>query len=977
MSQSNGAFASGRRAMLLASIAACAIAAPARAQDAQPSPLPVSPPPSDAPAPEAPTSQPAEAQSAPASANPDDTIVVTGIRRTIQTSINVKRNETAIVDALSSDEIGDLPALSVGEAIQTITGATTHREKGGATEIAIRGLGPFLSNSTFNGREATNGSGDRSVNFNQFPSELINGIKIYKTQQANLVEGGVAGTIELETLKPLDYGKRLIQGEIKGSYSDYGARVKGDNGLGWRGTLSYVDQFKVGEGKIGISIGVQRNKTSNPEETVAGSSTWTACNATLTPSGNCTEITRAQVEAGTPYYFRPNSYAWRQISEDDQRDAVFAAVQWKPSDRVEFNADFQYSDRVFDEQRNDLNLSEMRRGLHDAVYDDNGVVSYIEGSSTIETNSTLLTRAEKYKGGGASLKWKATDRLTLSGDASYSKTYRSEKERTVRLRSDPRDIYGNIAGVGNQRIPYILEFVDDNFAPTLTVDPRFDITDHDLFSAAARLRRDQADRNNKILAGRVDGDWDIDGSFLKNLEFGARISRLTYDDFDDRVETNVNDRPAIRDANLACRVDFQQDEFLDAADGNNVHSWASFDPLCLFSELLGTEDPGRNDDVRAVGNRDVEERTLSGYVMANYESQLGEIPIRGNLGVRVVKTSVTSRGLRSDLELVDNGDGTFDLEETGEFDTVTIKSDSTRVLPSVNAIFELQPNLQLRLAGYRAMSRPDPSALGAGREINLEDGTDFTSIEEAIESIEANGSPRLKPLMSWNGDVSLEWYPNRDSIVAGALYYKRFSGGFIPVVIDETFNIGGEDVTVPVTQTANSDRKSYLWGLELTLANRFSWLPKPFDGLGAKISYNYAKSNFQNEDITYGDQLNPLTGDVTEGFVEPANVFGLSKHVVSAQAYYEKGPFSIQAIYNYRSNYYQQFVGGNTQLRYVRGNQTFDLRASLNLTKNISLRAEGVNLFNEPKVTDMPVHGSMRQYHYYGPRYFFGVRVKI
>lgn len=282
MSQSNGAFAPARRAALLASIAACAIAVPVQAQvqDPQPTPPPSGP---------AENSQPAEASPA---TDPNQEIVVTGIRRTIQTSINVKRDETAIVDALSSDEIGDLPALSVGEAIQTITGATTHREKGGATEIAIRGLGPFLSNSTFNGREATNGSGDRSVNFNQFPSELINGIKIYKTQQANLVEGGVAGTIELETLKPLDYGKRLIQGEIKGSYSDYGARVKGDNGLGWRGTLSYVDQFKVGDGEIGISIGVQRNKTSNPEETVAGSSTWTACDATQTVSGNCQEVSR-------------------------------------------------------------------------------------------------------------------------------------------------------------------------------------------------------------------------------------------------------------------------------------------------------------------------------------------------------------------------------------------------------------------------------------------------------------------------------------------------------------------------------------------------------------------------------------------------------------------------------------------------------------------------------------------------------------
>lgn len=261
-------------------------------------------------------------------------IVVTGIRQTIQTSIARKREETAIVDALAAEEIGDLPALSVGEAIQTITGATTHREKGGATEIAIRGLGPFLSNSTFNGREATNGSGDRSVNFNQFPAELINAIAIYKTQQANLVEGGVAGTIEIETLGPLDYGRRRIQAELKGNHSPYQDNIAGENDLGWRGTLSFVVQFDLGgAGELGISIGVQRNDTNNPEQTLAGSSTWTACSANvIVANGNCREVTRAEVAAGTPYFFRPNSYATRQIIEDDRRDALFAAIQWQPSD---------------------------------------------------------------------------------------------------------------------------------------------------------------------------------------------------------------------------------------------------------------------------------------------------------------------------------------------------------------------------------------------------------------------------------------------------------------------------------------------------------------------------------------------------------------------------------------------------------------------------------------------------------------------
>ena len=135
----------------------------------------------------------------------EEEVVVTGTRQVIQDQIAIKRDSVGIVDGLSASEIGELPALSIGEALESITGVASHRENGGATEVTIRGLGPFLSMTTFNGREATNGSGDRSVNFSQFPSELLNKIAVVKTQSADVIEGGVAGVIALETLKPLEY----------------------------------------------------------------------------------------------------------------------------------------------------------------------------------------------------------------------------------------------------------------------------------------------------------------------------------------------------------------------------------------------------------------------------------------------------------------------------------------------------------------------------------------------------------------------------------------------------------------------------------------------------------------------------------------------------------------------------------------------------------------------------------------------------
>src|SRR3546814_18443580 len=156
---------------------------------------------------------------------------------------------------------------------------------------------------SFNGRDATNGSGDRSVNFNQFPSELVNNIKIYKTQQADLVEGGVAGTIEIGTLRPLDFGKRRIQGEIKAQYNPYGDRiVGGSGGIGWRGTLSYVAQFA--NDTIGIAIGVQRNEPNNPEKNYAARHTWVAGRTDHAARGNREELQRAD-NGQTPHLLVP------------------------------------------------------------------------------------------------------------------------------------------------------------------------------------------------------------------------------------------------------------------------------------------------------------------------------------------------------------------------------------------------------------------------------------------------------------------------------------------------------------------------------------------------------------------------------------------------------------------------------------------------------------------------------------------------
>jgi len=910
-----------------------------------------------------------------------DQVQVTGTRGTIQTSIDKKREETVVSDVLSAEDIGDLPALSIGEAIETITGASTHREKGGASEISIRGLGPFLGSSTFNGREATNGSGDRSVNFNQFPSELINTVAIYKTQRADFVEGGVAGTVNMETVKPLEYGKQTIQLDGRGTWQEYDDRLKDGDGVGWRGTASYIDQFEFSNGgKLGVSLGLQALEGSNPEEMFSSSTTWAACDGreVVGATRNCTQVNGNDVANGVPYYLVPGSRLYRQFIEHDKRDSQFGALQWRPNDAVEVNLDYQHSKRDYTEDRSDLTLSSMMRNINNRVVSDNGALLSHTGSTTIDSTGNFLERNEEYTGGGLNLIVRPSPAWMLSTDLSYSNTERSQIERSTRLRAGRTDVNGNpVAGIKNTRyVDYTYDYSGD--VPSIHLDPAFDVNNPDNFTDSALIRRRQQDREHTIRAGRFDAAFTPESGFFTALKGGLRRSEATYTDFTDTVDVTTTNVAAIRAANRACRQAFPQDDFLANASGNTIDQWATFDSRCLFKAFTGADDTGLSADLRDPANNDVTEKTSAIYLMGDYSSEWFGVPVTGNIGVRWVHTDVRSMGLRSGLDVVNNPDGTVTLRPTGDFTRQVLKSSNNEWLPSFNAAFELRPDLLLRVAAYRAMSRPDLAALGYGRSFNLDEvDTEFGSVADALGNITATGNPRATPLMSWNADVSLEWYANADSMLSTAVYYKQFNGGSVPVVVGEAFDIDGVSVTVPVEQLATSDQKSDLIGFELTGSHAFSYLPGIFSGLGVKASYNYAHSNFKTEDLRLGESTDPANGLVTPGIVEPANIFGLSKHVASAQVYWGLGKLDLQAIYKYRSDYYQQFVGDPAQNRYVRDNGSLDFRATYKVNRNLSVSLSASNLTDEPRVSDMPILGSFREYTTYGRRYYLGVRYRF
>ncbi|WP_432201303.1 TonB-dependent receptor [Erythrobacter sp. W53] len=1001
-----------------------------------------------------------------------DAIVVTGIRQTIQNSINEKRNAIEVFDALSSDEIGDLPALSIGEALETLTGAGSHREQGGATEISIRGLGPFLSSTVINGRVATNGSGDRSVNFSQFPSELFNKIGIYKTQAASYIEGGVAGQIVLETLKPLDLSDRRIQGDFKLNVNPDNLDIDSDQRFqkfGYRATLSYVDQFKLGDGEFGISLGYSRNEATNPEQEANVSNTIRACviDPTTTSDGvfddgNCdtSGSTIDGLRDGSvtdDFVIARNSYSFRTNITDDTRDSFFGALQYQPTPDIDINADFQYSSRLFREQRSDLNFAEGRRidGPGDPnridlplIFTESGALRQFTNEQRVEAVSEYLERDEKYYGGGLSIDFRPVDRLTVSLDASYSETQRIEEAVQIRFRTeDGESIFGNTDENGNPFFPEAFESdqtpnadrtngTDDRIETAVLIrqngsealnffTQNFDVTDYDLFANDPRLRADlEQDRFNSVWAVRGDVAYEMDG-FFNSIQAGLRFQELVYRDVpgaqngNSRIQINYNDTDgsgALFVANQECRTNFPTTGFLSSVSGGNplvtnvdldgnvigtTNTFATFDARCI-AQVLEREDPSGLEfdadgnvifptgDFDSVQNTDVNELSWAGYVQANFDSEFGSLPIRGNVGVRIIDTTVRSRGFRNTFEIVLD-----DVDEDGVQGFVLVESNSalatrsntasyTEFLPSLNLVAEFQPDLLGRLGIYRSLSRPDPSELGDGRIFSLNDDDDFATPAEAlaggVNNVSATGNPATDPLLSWNIDAGLEWYPNADTILAFNAYYKSFNGGFETVGFFETFNINGQDLDLFVTSVDTNNDTSTIYGVEVTAAHRLSYLPAPLDGLGFKLSYNYADSNFEFEDDTLGaiTSVNPDgTRTTSNGLIPPSNLFGFSKHVLSAQAYYEIGGFDFQGVYKYRSDYFQQFVATPGRIRYVDDVGVFEARISYKLNDNIRFTLEGINLFNEPRTNFRGAPDDFAAIQVYGPRYFAGVRFKF
>lgn len=906
----------------------------------------------------------------------EDVVIATGtIQQSIERSIDFKRSQTVVSDALIGAEIGDLPDLSIAETLERIVGVTSDRFKGGASELSIRGLGAFLGSSILNGREITSGSDGRDVNFGQFPSELLNGAVVYKSQQADFIEGGVSGIIELQTLRPLEYGKRRLQLQGLFGYSDYEDRVDGGDPLNERITASYVDQFETSVGDIGIAIGGQLRRDTAPEDIFTTSASFRPCSTVegeqrsngSTSSNNCRQSeSNGNISGPSETYFVSNQYIYRAQQTEADRDSIMGNIQWQPNANWDINLDAQWSDRFDFENRANLVIADGLRDISPIEVAESGALLAWTGESRIENQSVYRVRAEEYVGLGGTVEWNS-DKWTIAADLGYSKTERRQDELDMRIRTNDRVIY-QLDNRGFD-VPD-LQFLDVSDVEEDT-GFGFDLNNHDIYDNGARARRRLENIDDEILSARLDFDRILEGDRLfSKLSFGGRIAERQRVN-DDGIDTTISGINGYNSpgAIAARRGTFLVEDLFEGADTTQQGlSFATWDPEALFVALTGDRDAGLPiGSTLTPDDANITETTYAAYMMADFEGAFANIPIYGNVGVRLVHTDIESIGVSSNLITVQSDvDNNIALQVVGDPIVNSEQNRFTNLLPSLNLVMDLSEKQVLRFAAYSAIARPNPGDLSSALDISDNDDG-FASIGEAVR---ASGNPNIEPLSSTNLDLSYEWYPTDSSLLSLATYYKRLNTGFETVFEDIVLNIDGGLVPTTILRSSNTDEGSDLYGFEVAVQHKLSNLDGFFGGFGVRGAYNFAESTFEFPDPTATDPANPLAN-----FTEPANIPGYSKHTGNMTVFWENDDFNIRLAYRARSSTFQPFRV--SALRFTGFQDFVDAAMSYDITDNLELRIQALNLTDEPNVFFRPVRDSLAQTNYSGRRYFFGLRARF
>jgi iron complex outermembrane receptor protein len=893
---------------------------------------------------------------APDSSSEVEEVIVTGFRASLASAINVKRNASGVVDAIKAEDIAQFPDLNLAESLQRIPGVSISRINGEGRQISVRGLGSEYTRVRINGMEAISTTGGtansggtnrgRGFDFNIFASDLFNSIAVRKTASADVEEGSLGATVDLNTARPFDTGKPQLVLSAQASYNDLAQKV------GPR--LSALASRTWRDGTFGALISVAYEDRSLLEEG-ANITRWTygGSNGGFNNASTLPGYTLAQInESNTATaLYHPRIPAYVSYNIESKRFGASGSLQWRPTDQTLVSFDALYSYLAGTRKEAQLQAIGLSRGgvgkpqtiIRDGVVDANHNLVYAKLDNVdLRTQSAYDELNTEFKQFTLSATHDFSDKFRVGAMAGYGDSTFTQPVSTI-ITFDRANSQGYSYDFRGDRLP--------------TINLGFDPTNPANWSAIngtseVRLRPQFVE--NQFTTGKIYGEYDFNDHLT--LKGGIDFRKFEYDSYG-QYRTSETVVQTLTPAQLAAvskvYSGFGKNMGLPAG---NATAWLVPD-IDAYASTYGIYN---NTGIYALTNTNnssargqygtVEEKDAGLYVQADFKFDAFGLPFRGDAGVRQVFTHQESGGY---------------AVVNGVVQLVNAWREYDMALPSFNLAADVTDTVVARISAAKTISRPGIGSLSPGGDVSVQ-GANRTF---------STGNPMLDPTKSENLDLSLEWYPAQGAMLAGGVFFKKIDTFVATLRTQTPYNtlglpdslIAGTSATptdiFDVTQPVNSNGGN-LRGFEINWQQPLTFLPGPWSHFGDILNYTFVDS-----DIEYLTSTTPGAPTVN------ATLVGLSKHAANATLYYETDTWSIRGSASYRDGYLTQ-VPGNDGNAYHGTNSTLniDMQASVNLRKNLKLSFEGVNLtdeFNDQYVGDS---NRLNVNTHSGRTYFVGLR---
>lgn len=855
--------------------------------------------------------------------------VSAGFAGSLVAAAETKLAASSITEVIASEDIGKLPDISIAESIARLPGLAAQRVAGRAQVISVRGLSPDFATTLLNGREQVSTGDNRGVEFDQYPSELISSVTVFKTPDASLVGQGLSGTLDMKTVRPLSFGKRTMAFNVRGEYNSLTGLGSDSKHTGNRISGTYIDQFA--NKTVGVAVGYAHLESPILSQEF-GTYGW---------NNNA----RPGVPAGTRVTDGLKTFA---RSGTNTRDGVIGVLQWRPNPQFTSMVDAYYSKFTHEETNRGLetNLGDYNGGnspglLYTSTTVRNGVLVGGTASGLYPLVRNIYNdREDKLTalGWNGQYRW---DKWTVVGDASYSKAERHELN--METQAQYRGTNGlavldtatyQLGGGGFPTATYGLGYTDP---ARIQIGPSI----YGAGYGKVPMVKDELESYKVQVSHAL-------ASFIDNVDagvnFGDRQKRKR------QPEQSLNAgafQPIAGDVILG-------DTKLGFAGAPHVVSWDVPRVLSRYYDPFVPSDNAFGYLIQKTWK--VEEKITTYFAQGNLNTQLGSLHLRGNAGLQIKSVDQSSRS-----NVYDNA------APVGQ--QVKVNTDGktyTDVLPSVNLVFDFGNQQIVRAAAAKQVARPRLDQLKSAFEFDIGRSNGLPSGN--------GGNPRLDPWRATAFDVSWEKYFSKKGYISAAGFYKDLK----TYIFDQTtpnydfskFTAGNPLASTNVgrfTQPFNG-RGGSLKGLELSASVPFNLFSERLDGFGAVASFSRNQSAISVDNTNLGNAI---------------TLPGLSRTVTNITVFYEKRGFSARVSQRHRTDFIGEITGfgADRELRYVKGERVVDFQVGYDFKsgplKGLGVLLQAYNVTDSKYETYQQTKEQVVEYQKYGRTFLLGVNYKL